>query len=298
MSTDTTPDADASNRLAFPDGADFRIEIPSVEGPQVLTDVLAEAEATGVTVNRVSQGSGAAMLSRSELQSMAQIAADSGVEVCLFQAARASWDIGVLAHMPDGAGHEVAVRGDGAMRRAIADVERAVECGIRGFLIGDLGLLTELVDRQQSGDLPASISWKISAALAVANGAMARLVTELGATTINIPADLPAEIVGELRRSTPLPLDLYLEGSDGMGGTVRIAEAVELLDVGAPMYLKFGLRNATPVYPSGVHRVESASLQAREKVRRAAIALEWMDHFGSSFVQSAPGAAGLAVPQP
>lgn len=298
MSPTTSSGTGGANRPAFPDGADFRIEIPSVEGPQVLAEVIAEAETSGVTVNRVSQGSGAAMLSRAELRSMAQIAADTGIEVCLFQSSRASWDIGVLAHMPDGAGHEVAVRGDGAMRRAIADVERAVDCGIRGFLIGDLGLLTELVARQRAGDLPQAITWKISAALAVANAAMARLVTELGATTINIPADLPAGIVRELRDATELPLDLYLEGSDGMGGTVRIAEGAELLAVGAPMYLKLGLRNAAAVYPSGVHRAEIAAAQAREKVRRAAVALEWLDHFDAPFVQSQAGAAGLAVPVP
>lgn len=298
MSPTTPPATRSAGARSFPDGADFRIEIPSVEGPQVLAEVLAEAATCGVTVNRVSQGSGAAMLSRTELRSMAQIAAESGVEVCLFQAARASWDIGVLAHMPDGAGHEVAVRGNGAMRRAIADVERAVDCGIRGFLIGDLGLLNELVALQRAGRLPEEITWKISAALAVANAAMARLVTDLGATSINIPADLPAAIVGELRHATELPLDLYLEGTDGMGGTVRIAEAAELLSVGAPMYLKLGLRNAGAVYPSGLHRVETAALQAREKVRRAALALEWLDHFDAAFVQSEPGAAGLAVPRP
>src|SRR5207247_5581864 len=42
----------------FPDGAHFRVEIPSVEGPAVLAAVLEEADARGVTVNRVSQGSG------------------------------------------------------------------------------------------------------------------------------------------------------------------------------------------------------------------------------------------------
>lgn len=298
MSLNPSPGEQVAADLAFPDGADFRLEIPSVEGPQVLAEVLAEAKTCGVTVNRVSQGSGAALLSRAELRSMAQIAADNGVEVCLFQGSRAGWDIGVLAHMPDGAGHETAVRGDGAMTRAIADVERAVDCGIRGFLIGDLGLLCELVARQRSGSLPEAITWKISAALPVANAAMARLVTELGATSINIPADLPANIIGELRHATAVPLDLYLEGSDGMGGTVRIAEAAELLAVGAPMYLKLGLRNAGAVYPSGVHRVEVAALQAREKVRRAAVALEWLEHFDAAFVQSLPGAAGLAVPEP
>jgi len=45
----------------FPDGASFRIEIPSVEGPKVLEAVLRAAKAEGVTVNRVSQGSGAVL---------------------------------------------------------------------------------------------------------------------------------------------------------------------------------------------------------------------------------------------
>jgi hypothetical protein len=64
----------------FPDGAAFRIEIPSVEGPRVLAAVLDAAEAEGITVNRVSQGSGAGLLRASELRDMAQAGHDiSGV---------------------------------------------------------------------------------------------------------------------------------------------------------------------------------------------------------------------------
>ena len=44
---------------SFPDGAHFRIEIPSVEGPRVLEEVVRSAEAENIVVNRVSQGSGA-----------------------------------------------------------------------------------------------------------------------------------------------------------------------------------------------------------------------------------------------
>ena len=69
---------------AFPDGAAFRIEIPSVEGPRVLEAVLRAAEAEGITVNRVSQGSGAMLLRASELRDMAQAGLDAGIEVCLF----------------------------------------------------------------------------------------------------------------------------------------------------------------------------------------------------------------------
>ena len=68
----------------FPDGADFRIEIPSVEGPAVLRAVVEQAAAEGVTINRVSQGSGAMLLSEQELAEMAGIGADHGLEISLF----------------------------------------------------------------------------------------------------------------------------------------------------------------------------------------------------------------------
>ena len=74
----------AASGLRFPDGAHFRIEIPSVEGPGVLRAVLDQAKAEGITVNRVSQGSGAMLLSGAELDEMAGLAADHGIEVSLF----------------------------------------------------------------------------------------------------------------------------------------------------------------------------------------------------------------------
>src|SRR6202042_3979018 len=78
----------------FPDGAHFRIEIPSVEGPPVLRAVVEAAAAAGVTVNRVSQGSGAMLLAEAELAEMARIGADSGIEVSLFVGPREEWDTG------------------------------------------------------------------------------------------------------------------------------------------------------------------------------------------------------------
>ena len=40
---------------SFPDGAAFRIEIPSVEGPKVLEAVLARRRSRGLSGNRVSR---------------------------------------------------------------------------------------------------------------------------------------------------------------------------------------------------------------------------------------------------
>jgi hypothetical protein len=40
----------------FPDGAQYRVEIPSTEGPRCLEAVLDEAERLDVRVHRISQG--------------------------------------------------------------------------------------------------------------------------------------------------------------------------------------------------------------------------------------------------
>ncbi len=83
-----------------------------------------------------------------------------------------------------------------------------------------------------------------------------------------------------------------------MGGTVRGHEAADLVTVAAPMYVKFGLRNSRLLYPAGLHLAADAIAIAREKVHRAAVALEWMCRSGLDLVQSGPGAPGLGVPEP
>ena len=139
---------------SFPDGAAFRIEIPSVEGPKVLEAVLGAAEAEGITVNRVSQGSGAVLMRAVELHGMAQAALEAGVEVCLFVGPRERYGVGArqVAGRPG-------ARGPGS--RPAPDLLRAggraaaTEEGIRSFLVADLGLLRAVTQAQAQGALPA-----------------------------------------------------------------------------------------------------------------------------------------------
>src|SRR4029078_3600392 len=76
----------------FPDGAEYRVEIPSTEGPRCLEAVLEEAAHLDVTVHRVSQGSGVFMLTDAELDQPARLAADARVEVSLFARPNAARD--------------------------------------------------------------------------------------------------------------------------------------------------------------------------------------------------------------
>jgi hypothetical protein len=146
--------------------------------------------------------------------------------------------------------------------------------------------------------LPHDIVWKISVLLAPSNPLGLRELERLGASTANIPSDVTVEQLTELRAASSLPLDLYVESPDSLGGVVRGNELGDLVQAGAPLYAKFGLRNARMIYPSGVHLVDEACAIAREKVHRAAVALEWLERLSSGLVQSGPGAQGLGVPLP
>ena len=78
-----------------------------------------------------------------------------------------------------------------------------------------------------------------------------------------------------------------------LGGNKMVAMS-DLRDLAG----RLGLRNARMIYPSGVHLVDEACAIAREKVHRAAVALEWLERLSSGLVQSGPGAPGLGVPRP
>jgi len=294
----TAEPAARASQARFGDGAHFRIEIPSVEGPAVLRAAVAEAAARGITVNRVSQGSGAMLLAEAELAEMARIGADNGLEVSLFVGPREEWDIGRAAGSADGQMLAGRLRGTRQLRYAIDDILRATERGIRGFLIADTGLLQLVTEMQAAGQLPASIIWKVSAVLAPSNPVSFGVLERLGGSTINVPSDLTLGQLAELRAASSLPIDLYVETPDAMGGVVRGHEAADLVAVAAPMYVKFGLRNSRLLYPSGLHLVDDAMAIAREKVHRAAVAMEWIGRSGLELVQSGPGAKGLGIPEP
>lgn len=236
------------------------------------------------------------LLREVELRDMAALGFENGLEVALFVGPREGFGVGAHARTVDGVAQFGQLRGMRQLAYAVEDVARAVEAGIRSFLVADLGLLNIVVEMQRAGELPADCLWKISIMIAPSNPASVRLLETLGAGSINVPSDVSPGELAELRSAVSLPIDLYLESPDSLGGVVRGNEIVELVRVGAPLYAKFGLRNSRPLYPSGEHLLDEACAIAREKVRRAAVALEWMHRFDADLTQSEPGAAGLGVP--
>ena len=280
----------------FADGAQYRVEIPSTEGPRCLAAVLEESAALDVLVHRVSQGSGVFMLTDAELDAMAALAAAERVEVSLFARPNAGWDTSAMARAPAGAVIAPAARGQEQVVQALDDARRAAAHGFRSVLIADLGVLSAFSELRATGELPGDMQAKISVMLPVANPATARVVAELGANTINVPTDLSLAHIAAIREAVDVPLDVYVESPDSLGGFVRLHEIPELIRVASPVYLKFGLRNAPDVYPSGTHLDAVTVALSRERVRRARLGLELLERSGYEAQTSERGAAGLAVP--
>jgi len=263
-----------SSALRFPDGRSWRVEIPSVEGPAALEATLDEAERRGVQVGRISQGSGIELLLDGEIEAMVRACRERDVELSLFVGPRGGWDIGATVLTPGGGGNQVALRGRRQLDAAMADVDRAVELGVRNVLLGDVGLLALLGRRRDVGELPPDFRIKWSALAAPANPAAASVLAGFGADSINIHSDHPLAEVAEFRQAMDAVIDFYVEAPDNLGGFVRYHELAELVRVAAPVYLKFGLRNAAGTYPSGAHLQAFVESGARERVRRAQIGLE------------------------
>ncbi|MGZ8688154.1 MAG: hypothetical protein ACXWZP_06975 [Gaiellaceae bacterium] len=283
--------------LRFSDGLRYRIEIPSVEGPAVLRAVLEEADARGVPVRRVSQGSGVMMLTDVEIAEMAQLGATHGVEVSLFIGPRGAWDTGGQSLVSAAVGG--VARGAQGVEWCVAEVRRAVTLGIRSFLVADVGVLATLGAMKRAGDLPSDLILKTSVLLPCANPETARVLEQLGAGTINVSTDLSAAELGELRGACTAPLDVYVEVPDDQGGFVRFYEVPELIRRAAPMYVKLGVRNAPNIYPSGLHLVDLALKLGRERVRRAELVLRLLAERAPELVEGrgADAPPDLAIPQ-
>lgn len=280
----------------FPDGAAYRIEIPSTEGPKALAAVLEAADEYGVAVHRVSQGSGIWMLGDEEIREMCRLGAAAGIEVSLFVGPRAAWGTSAQVRASAGKNLGARLRGMEDVVYATEDVMRACELGLRSVLVADEGQLWLLNEMKKAGELPADLVVKISVQMGAANPISVKLLEEMGAGTYNLPTDLTLPQIAAIRSVVDLPLDVYVEAPDDFGGFMRHYETPELIRIAAPIYVKLGLRNAPNIYPSGLHLEDTAIKLSRERVRRAALVMNIINRYAPEARMGAVGAPDLGIP--
>jgi hypothetical protein len=275
-----------SSAKRFPDGGQWRVEIPSVEGPNALQTVFDTADELSVPIHRVSQGSGIMLMTDDELDMMAALGRSRGIEISLFVGPRAGWDTGAMA--VSSAGRVVApkVRGMDQLVQAVEDVRRSCEHGINSVLVTDEGLLWVLGAMKKAGELPTDLVIKGSVMLGACNPASIKLLEERGMTTFNTPTDFSLAHLAAVRSIVDMPLDIYIEVPDDVGGFIRHYEIAEIVRVCAPVYLKFGLRNAPNIYPAGTHLEATAISLTRERVRRAKLGLDLLQRLDPNTTMS------------
>jgi hypothetical protein len=279
----------------FPDGASYRVEIPSTEGVETLLSVFAAADEYGVPVHRVSQGSGIMLLTDDEISEMVRLCAIRNVELSLFVGPRPAWD--AAAQRSFGGNR---VEGVDQVLFAMDDLARAADLGVRGVLVTDEGVLIAANAMRARGLLPETLVIKGSVQLMASNPVSVKLLESNGLDTINVPPGMSLPRLSAIRGAIDIPIDFYIESPDNLGGFVRNYEIRQLTAALAPVYLKFGLRNHADVYPSGGHLTALNAALGRERVRRARMGLDLLERLGNDFemtpLDGPASTTGLGVP--
>jgi hypothetical protein len=287
-----------SSDQTFPGGGHYRIEIPSVEGFEAASAAVDQASRLEVPLHRLSSGSGIMLLSDAELKDLAELGSDRGIEICPFVGPRAPWEGSGQVLSADGRVVGYRHSGMDQVLYALRDVERAVSFGLRSVLLADEGLIDIVARGRASGHFPDDLIIKGSALMGIGNAAGLRVLEQLGLDTMNVPCDLTLDKLASVRSTVGLAIDLYIESPDGLGGFLRYHEISEIVRVASPIHLKFGLRNAAALYPSGRHLAALAESSTRERVNRAAVGIEHLNRAGTSATPSSIDPARPGVPRP
>jgi hypothetical protein len=275
-----------SSPLRFPNGAVYRNEISSIERPSTLRAMQDEARKYQVKIHRViAVTMGATLLTMDELRDMANMAADENTELVVLPGPRVFWDIGKMSATSEGAYSGIRVRGADYLSYTIGDMMRAMEAGVRGFLVWDEGLLMVLVEMRRQGKIPRDCFFKVSVFTGHANPAGAKVVENLGADTWNPLPDLTLPMLGAIRKSIKIPMDLHISIFDSQGGWYRPWEVPEICRICAPCYLKQEPGKSVADLCKPWSSEQSLADLARQKVRNVQIMEELIKRIHPELLQ-------------
>lgn len=274
----------------FPDGAHYRIEVPTVNSVEAMRALLDRAEELGIVINRVDETLGIFRHTKQELKEFIALAKERGVELNLSVGPRATYDTSATVQTPQGVRIGYRLRGMEQIVRAIEDVKRAVDLGCRGILVYDEGLLWVLNEMRKDGELPKDLRFKVSAHCGHGNPASFKLLENLGADSINPVRDLQLPMIAALRAAVTVPLDVHTDNPPASGGFIRTYEAPEMVRVASPIHLKTG--NSV----IAGHGMKTTAEHGRLMAEQASIIVEVMKKYYPEAIQSPAAAEGMAVP--
>ena len=267
----------------FTDGAQYRFEVPGIQGPGTMRALLETLDEYGIYIHRITQTKGIMMLTDEEISSMVEIAAKWQVNLILAIGPRATTDTSASVNTPEGQRMGYRLRGQEQIVRAIEDVKRAARLGCRYFLVYDEGCLWVLDKFREAGEIPSDCKFKVSAHTGFGNPCSAKLLEDIGANTINPVRDIQLQMLAAIRQAIDIPIDIHTENPASSGGFIRHYEVPEMIRIAAPVYLKTGGSVAKS------HSWESSVEDAKKRAKQIVLVKRVIDAYYPEALCSAKG---------
>ena len=303
MEKESIPGRDAhdlpTSPKRFPDGANFRIEIAGVERASTMEAMIKEAERRNVTIHRaIAAVGGSTYCDFEELKEMAAMANEAKIEIIMTVGHRKGWDVGSKEiSNSEGAMQAFRLRGSDNVSYHIADIMRNIDAGFRGFLVYDEGVLYILNKMRAEGVIPGETIFKFSVFGGYCSAAGAKVIESMGVNSLNPISDVSLPILGAIRKTVDIPLDVYMIIVDAFGGMFRAYDGPEIARVASPCYFKFEPGTSEgDIYKPWVDEGFHENL-IRQKVKIAQIVLEIMNRHAPELKTSAKGPSDLVLPQ-
>jgi hypothetical protein len=236
------PDLSRDSTARFGDGGSYKWEVAGALDASSISALHAALARDGIRLHQVTNTVGTLRYRDAEIRDMVAAAAELGVQLRMASGPRGMYDIGgqKFAAGVVAAASAYRLRGTEQLAAGLDDMLRAVDLGVRGFLVFDEGLLSVAADARSAGSLPAEVRFKASSNMGAGNPAHVRALAGLGADSVNVQRDLDVRMIAAIRAATPLPLDLHTDNPRSTGGFLRGYDVPEFIRVGAPVYLKAG----------------------------------------------------------
>lgn len=267
----------------FSDGAQYRFEVPGIQGPGPMRALLEELDRYGIAIHRVTQTKGIMLLTDEEIKEMVALAKQWQVDLVLAIGPRATYDTSASVLTAEGQRMGYRLRGQDQIVRAIEDVKRAVSFGCRSFLLYDEGNLWVLNEMRKAGEIPPECKFKVSAHCGHGNPCSAKLIESIGASSLNPVRDIQLQMLAALRQAIDIPLDVHTENPASSGGFIRHYEVPEMIRVSAPIYLKTGGSVAKN------HSWESTEADAKKRAKQVLLVKRVIDSYYAEAVCSEKG---------
>lgn len=257
----------------FPDGGQYRFEVPGIQGPGSMKALLEQLDEYGIQIHRVTQTKGIMFLTDDEILKMVEYAQRWNVELVLACGPRATNDTSASVKTEEGQRMGYRLRGQEQVVRGIEEIRRGVRLGVRGFLVYDEGLLFVLNEARKKGFIPSDCHFKISAHSGHGNPCSAKVLEMLGANSINPVRDIQLQMLSSMRAAVDIPIDIHTENPKSSGGFIRHYEVPEFIRVASPVYLKTGGSVAAN------HSYDTTEKEAKQRAKQILLVKRMIDSY-------------------